>query len=249
MIRGWYTSVAGLLANLQRQEAVIHNLANLQTIGYKADRTTLTDFPSLLLAQISGGRVGPTVGKAGTGVALDGLETNFADGPLQLTEHPFDFATLGNAFFRLETPDGVRYTRDGRFHRDADGRLVNANGYRVLGESGPITLPNGQVTVSLHGEIFVDGNPAGRISLARFTDTSNLVKQDQTLFSNQGPEPELVPLNEAQVYQGYLERSNVDTGQAVTEMLTTLRAYQANQRLVQFQDQMNAQAVSQLGRI
>jgi flagellar basal-body rod protein FlgG len=238
-----------MLASLQRQEAVFQNLANLQTIGYRGDRTTLTDFPSLLLAQITDRNAGPTIGKAGTGVNLASLQTDFGDGPLQLTEHPFDFATQGNSYFRVQTPGGVRYTRDGRFHRDADGQVVNDNGYRVLGDGGPISLPNGELTVSTRGEIFVDGNQVGRFGLARFADVNSLVKQDHTLFSNRGPEPDLIALEDTQVFQGYLEHSNVDAGQAVTEMLTVLRLYQANQRLVQFQDQINNSAVNQLGRV
>jgi flagellar basal-body rod protein FlgG len=238
-----------MVTNLMRQETVIHNLSNVQTVGYKADRTAVIDFPSLMLARIYDGEMGPEVGKAGTGVSLDALITDFQDGPLQLTENDLDFATVGDGYFRVQTPDGVRYTRDGRFHRDADGLLVNADGYRVLGADGEINLPDGLPTVSIRGEIYVNNAMVGRISLARFTDTENLVKQDQTLFSTRGPEPEQIPVGEAHVYQGYIERSNVDVGQTVTEMLTVLRAYQSSQRLVQFQDQINSQAVSQLGSV
>lgn len=249
MIRGLYTAAAGMLAGLMRQEAVTHNLANVRTVGYKAERTALVDFPSLLLTQLKNGHPGPQVGRAGTGVSLAALATDFSTGPLKLTDHPLDFAVAGGGFFRVQTEDGIRYTRDGRFHRDVDGQLLTANGYYVLGVDGPIILPEGELTVTSTGNIFVNDALVGQFNLARFDDLSELVKDGQTTFTSRGAEPALLEAEAIQVYQGYLEESNVDTAQAVTEMTSLLRAYQASQRLVQFQDQINGQAVNELGRV
>ncbi len=249
MIRGLYTATASMLAGLLRHETIVHNLSNVRTIGYKADRAALTDFPSLLLTQVRGDQPGSTIGQVGTGVSLADLVTDFSDGSLELTDQPLDFAVSGDGFFRLETPDGVRYTRDGRFQRDMDGRLVTADGYPVLGVDGPLTLPQGQITVTPHGEVFVGESLVGQFSLARFDSPENLVKDGQTTFTSRGAEPQLLNSEEIQIYQGYLEGSNVDTTQAVTEMMSVLRAYQASQRLVQFQDHINEQTVNELGRI
>jgi flagellar basal body rod protein FlgG len=244
-----------MLTGLLRHETIVHNLANVRTIGFKADRATLVDFPSLLLSRVYGDQrstrrvQGPTVGQAGTGVSLSAIATDFSEGALNLTDHAFDFAVNGDGFFRLETPNGVRFTRDGRFQRDVDGRLVTADGYLVLGSDGPITLPQGQVTVSVRGEIFVDDNRVNQFSLARFDDPQVLVKDGQTTFANRAGEPPLMAPEEMHIYQGYLESSNVDAAQATTEMMSVLRAYQASQRLVQFQDRVNGQAVSELGRV
>ncbi|MCL4294698.1 MAG: flagellar hook-basal body protein [Anaerolineae bacterium] len=249
MIRGLYTSAAGMLSDLFRHETIVHNLANLRTVGYKADRATVTDFPALLLTRINGAEPGPEIGRAGTGVSLAALTTNFNDGPLKLTDHPFDFAISGDGFFRLQTPNGVRYTRDGRFHRDVDGRFITAEGYPVLGANGPITLPEGQLTATPNGQLFVNDAFVDQLSLARFDDPANILKDGETTFTPRGPEPQLMAANEMQVHQGYLEESNVDASQVVTEMMSVLRAYQASQRLVQFQDQINGQAVADLGRV
>lgn len=249
MIRGLYTSAAGMLSNLFRHETIIHNLANLRTVGYKADRATVTDFPSLLLTRINGDDPGPEIGRAGTGISLAALTTTFSEGPLKLTDHPFDFAIGGDGFFRIQTPDGVRYTRDGRFHRDVDGRFITAEGYPVLGANGPITLPEGPLTATPNGQLFVNDTFVDQLSLARFDDPAAIVKAGETNFASRGAEPQLMAANEMQVHQGYLEESNVDASQAVTEMMSVLRAYQASQRLVQFQDQINGQAVTDLGRV
>jgi flagellar basal-body rod protein FlgG len=249
MIRGLYTAAAGMLAGLARHETIVHNLANTQTVGYKADRATLRDFPSLLLHEIRGGQVGPEIGEAGTGVSLANLSTDFSIGPLKLTNHPLDLAIANEGFFRIQTPDGVRYTRDGRFHRDGDGRLITAEGNLVLGQNGPITLPDGELTVSQPGGLFVNDNLVEQLSLARFNDLDQALKDGDTLFTTRGAEPERLAADQVQVYQGYLEESNVETAQAVTEMLAVTRAYQASQRLVQFQDQINGQATTELGRV
>jgi flagellar basal-body rod protein FlgG len=232
-----------------RHETIVQNLANVRTVGYKADRATLTDFPSMLLTQTKAGEAGPEVGKIGTGVSMAAITTDFDDGPLKLTDHPMDLAIAGDGFFRLETPDGVRYTRDGRFHRNIDGHLITADGNYVLGANGRIVLPEGELTVSPRGEVFVDDTSVDQISLAYFDDPANLIKDGQTTFNTRGAEPQLMAAQDIQIYQGYLEESNVDTAQAVTEMTTVLRAYQASQRLVQFQDRINQQTVNELGRV
>jgi flagellar basal-body rod protein FlgF len=249
MIRGIYTAAAGMLTGLIRHETIVHNLSNVRTIGYKTDRAALKAFPSLLLAEIRGVQSGVRVGEAGTGVSTAAITTDFSDGPLKLTDHPFDFAITGDGFFRVQTPDGVRYTRDGRFHRDVDGRLITAEGYLVLGANGPITLPEGAITASPQGDIFVDDNFIEQFSLARFDDPTILTKDGQTTFNSAEVEPELMTAQDVQIYQGYLEESNVDTAQVVTEMMSVMRAYQASQRLIQFQDQINNQTVNELGRI
>jgi len=183
-------------------------------------------------------------------VSLSDVVTNFETGPLKLTDHPFDFAVAGDGFFRLQTEDGIRYTRDGRFHRDSDGRLVNVNGHLVLGSNGPLTLPDGLVTVSPTGDIFVDDNLVGQLSLAQFENPEDIIKADDTTFvGRNGVEPQLVAQADTQIYQGYLEDSNVDSAQAITEMMSVLRAYQANQRMVQYQDQINSKTVSELGSV
>lgn len=249
MIRGLYTAAAGMLSGLLRHETIIHNLANVRTIGYKADRANLTDFPSLLLTRINNNEPGPEIGRAGTGVSLAALTTDLSDGPMKLTSNQFDFAVAGEGFFRVQTPDGIRYTRDGRFYRDLNGSLITGEGYPVLGANGPITLPDGQLTATPNGQLFVNDAFIAQLSLARFGDPANLIKDGDTTFAARGQEPELIDAAEARIYQGYLEDSNVDASQAVTEMMSVLRAYQASQRLVQFQDQINGRTVSELGRV
>lgn len=249
MDRGLYTAASGMIVGLSRQEAIMQNLSNMRTIGYKADNVTTKDFPSLLLAQVRGTKTGATVGRLGTGVAMANLTTNFDAGPMKLTDNPLDFAIAGDGFFQLQTADGIRYTRDGRFHTDGDGRLVSADGYPVQGVNGDITIPPGDVAVSANGIVFVNNEQIGQIALAKFDDLSALVKEGQTLFSSPEGAAQVMDTAEVQVYQGYLEDSNVDVTKMITEMTAVLRAYQLSQRMVQIQDRINGQAASELGRV
>jgi flagellar basal-body rod protein FlgG len=249
MFRGLYTAASGMLVGLKRQEAIAHNLANMQTVGFKSDQAILADFPSLLLTRMHDEKIGPGVGRVGTGVTLSAITTNFRDGPLKLTDHPFDLALVGDGFFQVQTADSVRYTRDGRFHRNAEGQLVTADKFSVLGENGPINLPAGELVVSSSGEIFVGGSFIDRLSLVRFDNLTDLIKDGQTNFLSRGAEPQLLPLDNTNIYQGYLEEANVEEAQVIAEMSSVLRAYEANQRMVQFQDQINGRTVSEIGRV
>jgi flagellar basal-body rod protein FlgF len=251
MNRGLYTAASGMLSGLRRYETVVQNLSNAQTIGYKADRTTLTDFPSLLLYRLDGEQHTQEVGETATGVSLAATSTDFSDGSIRLTDQPFDFAIVGDGYFRVETPEGERYTRDGRFHRDLDGRLVTADGDLVLGTNGVIMVPtsNQPFTVTPQGAIFVEDNQVAQISLASFEDPADMQKVSQTVFASMGAEPELVAPASVKMYQGYLEESNVDVSREVTEMMSIMRAFEASQRLVQYQDQINSRTVTELGRV
>ena len=251
MIRGLYTAAAGMLSSLFKHETVVQNLTNVSTIGYKADTAIVTDFPSLLLTQVNGNQQGPVIGDVSTGVSLADVITDFSVGPLELTDYPYDFAIAGDGFFRLETPDGERYTRDGRFVRDMDGHLVTADGFQVLGSDGPITLPSstGELSVSPHGTIYIDDAQVGQFSLAEFEDTEDLIKESQSVFASREMEPQTMALEQVKIYQGYLEESNVNATHATTELMSVLRAYEANQRMVQYQDQINNQSANELGRV
>lgn len=249
MDRGLYTAASGMIAGVSRQEAIMHNLANMRTTGYKADDLVLKDFPSLLLAQVRGDKTVGEVGTLGTGVSTAELLTNFETGPVNLTDNPMDFAIASDGFFQLQTDEGLRYTRDGRFHIDGDGRLVSADGYPVQGADGDITLPNGDMVVSPTGSIFVNDEVVAQINLATFDDKTALSKQSQTLFSADDGAAQIADPANVQIYQGYLEDSNVDVTKMITEMTTVMRAYQLSQQMVQFQDRVNSQAASEIGRV
>ena len=154
MIRGLYTAASGLKALENRMDIVANNLANVDLTGYKRDMAINKSFPEMLIRRshdtgvfklpIGSMDTSPIVGKLGTGVEHNETFTAFEQGSLKQTENDFDLALANNqsdramGFFVIETPYGERYTRNGSFILGKEGYLVTKDGYRVMGENGPI---------------------------------------------------------------------------------------------------------------
>jgi hypothetical protein len=151
MDRGLYIAASGMLAEQIRQEQIANDLANASTAGYKADRTAQSTFGDLLLANSGTGDV---IGRQSTAVQVASIETDFTPAAARDTGEPLDFAITGEGFFAVQTPQGVRYTRNGQFALDAQGRLVTARGDLVLGRGGaPIASRDGKVDARLIGVV------------------------------------------------------------------------------------------------
>src|SRR3954469_22970764 len=133
MERGLYIAASGMLAETVRQDQIANDLANASTPGYKADRSSQNSFGQLLLAN---SLTGQPVGNLGLGVEIGRVVTDFSPGSIRETDEPLEFAIEGTGFFAIQTPAGVRYTRNGQFSVSANGTLVTAQGHQVLGQGG-----------------------------------------------------------------------------------------------------------------
>ena len=251
MIKGLYSAASAMLAEVQREQLLVHNVANLTTPGFKQIMSSLDDFMSTQVYNPTTEPVDPnpqTIGDLGLGVENAPDTTDFSQGGLQSTGNDLDVAIEGDGFFRVRTPDGERYTRDGRFLRDSSGQLVTVDGYQVLNAAGqPIKLPAGQVEIGLDGTISVDGTQAGKIGLANFAKPATDLQRDaNNTFSATNP-----PSGTAngQLHQRYLEGSNANASQIATMMVTISRSYQAAQQMVQSQDELLGETISSLGRV
>lgn len=248
MIKGLYAAASAMLAGLFRQETLAHNIANLETPGFKRLQVPLDDFRQTAV-YASGGAYGQMsqIGLLGLGVETRPAMTDFSQGSLQQTGQPLDMAIEGPGFFRVGTPEGERYTRDGRFLRDAGGQLVTIDGYKVLSSDGqPIDLPEGNMAILGDGSLLVDGEPAGQLGLAAFTDPAGELTRSlpNTFAAEGGPTGEELGV----VQQGYLETANVDTAEVMTQMAMVARAYEAAQQMVQNQDSLLGKTIATLGR-
>lgn len=241
MIRGLYTSAAGMVVQWQAYNITANNLANVNTTGFKKDVPTFAAFPELLLYRLNDGpatagggcSLSPFVGPLGTGVRVDEVVTSWGQGMMRETGRPLDFALEGEGFFVVETPQGRRYTRNGAFRADPAGWLVTSAGYRVLGRDG---LPLSATAANL----------ADQLMVVIFPSNAVLRKEGDSLFSSETPGQ---PLPGARVCQGVLEESNVNVVSAMVDMLAGLRAYEANQKALQVQDQTLDKVVNEVGRV
>ena len=161
MIKGFYAAVSAMLVNANKQQLLSHNIANLQTPGFKQILSSVGDFMETSVNSPAGNitRTGVQyVGMLGLGSMNRPEISDLTQGGLQSTGNPLDLALQGEGFFHVDTPQGDRYTRDGRFLRNADGDMVTIEGFHVLDANGqPINLPEGQTSVANDGTIWVDG--------------------------------------------------------------------------------------------
>lgn len=213
----------------QRQTAVSNNLANVNTAGFKAERVF-----AQLLAEND---------------LVAGSQTDFSAGTLAPTGRDLDIALVGDGFLVVETPDGEeRWIRGGSLSLGPEGTLVDPGGRAVLGESGPIFLPPGQIEVSDRGEILVDGMPIDRLRIERPAEDVVLERMGANLWLPAEPMA-LYDTDEIRVRQGHLEDSNVDPVGALVEMIEIQRAYTAIQRSMQAGDEMMQSITSEISRV
>jgi len=251
MIKGLYSAVSAMVMNATRQQVLSHNIANAETPGFKQILTTALGFMQDKSVYTSGNLQSTPIdylGTMGLGTQIGTEYIDYSEGAFQKTDNPLDFALNGNGFFTVKTPDGNRYTRDGRFLRDSDNTLVTVDGFQVLDDAGqPITLPDGDVSVDTAGVITVNGEEVATLGIGVFADpAAELQHTEGNLFT--GPTAstgEDVP----QVVQGSLETSNANPSQLMTQLVEVGRSYEAAQKLVQNQDELLGKTIASLGRI
>lgn len=227
---------------LQRQlDIAANNLANVDTAGFKLEQLMLQSDP--LRPQAGGSRLDPI-----KYVIDDGVARSFAPGALDATDRKLDFAIDGDGFFQVRTAQGVRYTRDGRFTLDAENKLVTQGGDAVLDDGGSeITLdPNkGEVSVAKTGQISQGGAPGPKVGVVRFADKGRLSKTGEEMFTTAEA---AAPAADAQVRQGYLEKSNVQPVLEITHLIEITRSYERVASMMNSAHELSRSAVQRLGK-
>jgi len=246
VIRGLYTSAAGMENALLKNNTISNNLANINTAGYKKQVTIEKSFSNKLLNKIYNNVT--TIGKVGTGVGIDRIANDFDTGSFKETENTFDWAIKGEGFFAIQTPQGIKYTRNGNFTLNNQGQVVTQKGDLVMGESGIIQVPNGG-KVNLDGNnIVVDGRILDRIQIVSFANKSGLIKEGDTLF-RRGPKVGGTFRATGEIVQGFLEGSNVNAVQEMVKMIDNSRLYEADQKVMQAHNDTIGKAVNEVGKV
>lgn len=249
MDSGYYAACAGLAAQTQALELVAHNLANLLTTGYRGEQSTfrslLAGHGSLRLGAVSANPVNAALNNFGV---LSGSRLDLTSGSLAPTGNPMDVAISGSGFFAVGSAKAPLYTRDGSFHLTSAGQLVTSQGNAVLGEQGPVTLPNGNVTISADGTVSVDGNVVDKLQLAEFSPGTNLTALGNATYA--APAGSALAAVESSVSQGMLEGSNVSATESVVELITVQRnAEMLSRTLSAIDGQINQTAVQDLPKV
>ena len=237
MDRGLYIAATGMLAEQVRQDQIANDLANVSTTGYKGDRAVQASFADLLLANRQDGSI---VGPMSLGTQITETVTDLSQGPLKETGESLDIALEGDGFLAVQTPNGVRYTRDGQLEVDSNGQLrTAAGGYAVLDQGGkPITLSSTEgVSIGPDGTITIGTTAAGTIGVVSLTGAQ---KEGDALFTGTaGARPAATTIR-----QGFLEGSGADAARSMVDMIVSLRAYEASQRVLRTIDDTLGRAVN-----
>lgn len=251
MIKAMYTAASGMQAQQTEVDVIAHNLANVNTNGYKRSQT---NFEDLLYLQLRA----PGTPAGGQGSSMSGLEVGsgsrlvstskiFTPGTLAQTGRSLDVTINGDGFFELQGLEGERlFTRDGSFALDRDGTLVDHNGHKLEPE---ITIPTdaeavsigptGRVTITVDGE----QRSIGDITLVKFVNPAGLASEGGNIYAateNSGDPQTVIPGQEGsgELRQGWLERSNVDVATELISLIMAQRAYEVNSRAISSSDEM-----------
>lgn len=244
MDSGFYAACAGLRAQSQALEVAAHNLANVNTAGFRGEQTTFRSLVALARLATSNPL---NVATNNYGV-LEGTQLDLSAGNLTHTGNPLDLGIEGNGFFAIQTSRGTRYTRNGSFQVSSKGELVTASGDAVLGETGVIRVPDGTVAISADGTLSVNGTVAGRVRLVEFPAGANLQSEGGTLLI--APLGSEQTAKQASLRQSTLESSNVNAITSVVTLIGVQReAEMLGRAMSLFDTEFNHIAASELAKV
>ncbi len=253
MLRALWTASTGMEAQQLHVDMIAHNLANVNTVGFKKSRP---DYQDLLYEELRSAGASsspstqvPTGLNVGQGVRTVATEHLFTQGNLQKTENPLDLAIEGAGFFQITKPNGeTAYTRNGEFKVDSSGRLVNSDGYAVTPE---ISIPETALTITISADGIVSvtepgsntPTEVGNIELARFVNPGGLKPIGKNLFTataSSGDAVTAAPGTDGlgTLAQGFVETSNVSVVEEMVDMIVAQRAYEINSKAIQTADEM-----------
>ncbi|NLX54100.1 MAG: flagellar hook-basal body protein [Planctomycetaceae bacterium] len=245
---GLYVSAAGADTQTQRMEVLSHNMANVDTPGFKEELAVLQARYSREVRDGTDVAGSGGLNDLGSGVSMAETVTNFSEGLLKQTQGKWDMAIHGEGFFVVDNEGEQLLTRAGNFQVDANGQLLTQQGYPVLSAAGtPI-----QIDLSVHSQLHKDGylehSGGGEfVALKKPQSLGDLVRVGENLFRPLGPLTD-VDAGQRRVESGFLEISGVRPTRTMLELIETSRMYEANVRMIQNHDQMTGALISRILR-
>lgn len=238
-------SLSHQIAAYRAMDVIANNIANASTPGYKRESAKFEEYVARMPSSEDG--AGPQAQSQQVSFVKDaGITRDVSQGPLNQTGNPFDLAINGKGFFAVQTPQGLRYTRDGHFSLDAGGQIVNSSGYVLQGDGGAITITpdDGDIRIAPDGTVSGRTGQLAKVRLVDFADPAAMVKEGANLYSTgQTPVAPATP----DIRQGALEGSNVQPVLEISRMIEVMRAYEATATLSKNQQDMRTDAVGKLG--
>ncbi|WP_321494486.1 flagellar hook-basal body protein [uncultured Desulfobacter sp.] len=219
----------GGLRQERKLEAVSNNLANASTIGFKKD---VVSFDKAFRARV---------------------DQDFTQGDVIKTDNPLDVALGPQGLFKVETPDGIRYTRNGNFSLSGEGILVDKSGNPVMGQGGAIFMdtmdPNTSVNIDEYGQIFLDNQILDTLDVVSFEDMKKLEKTGDNLFVYTGDSTDEIALENVRVKAGSLEQANVRVVEEMAKMIEYQRMFETYAKSMKTFDEIDSKAINEVGMV
>lgn len=237
-------SLSQQLAAYRAMDVIANNLANASTPGYKREAAKFEEFIS---------QMRPAEGETGmqsvSFVKDAGILRDVSQGNIERTGAMYDVAISGKGYFAVQTPAGLRYTRDGHFSLDANGQIVTTDGHAVQGDGGAITITpdDGDISIAPDGTVSGKTGQLAKMRIVDFADASTaMTKQGGNLYSTTAAP--IVP-TATTLKQGMIESSNVQPVIEISHMIEVMRAYEATATLSKSHEDLKRQAIEKLGRM
>lgn len=256
MIRGFYTSVSGLITLQNEQEVITNNIANVNNTGYKKRELTKQSFEDVMISNrqklVGDKYVRNNIGSLNLGVKVNDVDTAFTQGSFKATDSSTDFAIDGRGFFVAQNGNQEVYTRDGNFKVNQQGYLITNDGCEVLGTNNttgarePIYV--GDKKFSLDGENNIDIEGIGatdKLLTVDFEQYNTLEPLGDNYITLDNP----IYNSKVNVRQNFLETSNVDPSTELVKLMEVKRQFETNQKFIKMQDETVQKAASELGRV
>lgn len=256
MVKGLYTAYTGMVQQQKRMDVITNNLANSDTNGFKKEGATSVSFSDVYAAKIKDESeffLNRRIGTMHMGAKIGETYTNYAQGPIEVTDNNYDFALDGQGFFQVSYTNkagetSTKFTRDGSFTLTQEGYLVTDDGDFVLGQNGPIQLDiNLEAKVDTLGNIYQNGQRIDQFALADFTDYNYLSHYGENFFDL--VEGGTMQPATCKVVQGVLEASNINVVEEMVSMIAIQRNYESNQKAIQSIDETLEKAVNEVGKL
>lgn len=266
-MKGVYTALSGAMAQSTKLDTIANNLANVNTPAFKRDQQIFQEYltanekpPEVIQVPRDVASIESFYNMQGgdkSYVDTKGTFTDYSQGGLKPTGNTFDVAIDGKGFFEVATPGGIRLTRAGNFTLDGNGQLVTKEGHPVLSAAEPGADPaariirlqaTGPLTINDSGDVFQGTENIGRLSLVDVKNPDSLQKMGSSYYGfkpNMAPEIENVP--RPSMKQGFLETSNVNIVQEMTDMISTNRVFESTQKAISAYDSMAEKLVNTVG--
>jgi flagellar basal-body rod protein FlgF len=228
---GYYCAALGTREQAKRLEVISNNIANTNTAGFKKDTVLFRDF----MVETSSPRM--------------------QQGSMRTTDNPLNIALMGDGFLKVQTDQGVMYSRNGDLRLSSDGTVTTQEGWPVLSKNGPIRLTSSKVRISEDGQIFdINEDPTATaskdsiatIDLVSFPGKTPMTKAGNGYFTPADATAAPLPTTTCTVHQGALEQANFNVVEEMTQMIDTLRTYESYQKVLQSFDQIDSQLSTKL---